>query len=270
LEWTVVQLLQIALVGLVGGTLGGLLGLGGSIFIIPTLTLLYGPSYHLYQASALVANVFVATAATRRHRGRGTIRRDLVFVMPAATAIASFIGVMASNAIPSASLYVVFGAFLCYAAAAELLSLARRVKDHAEPPVGETRWILGSVVGAIGGFASGLLGIGGGAIMVPLLRKFGKLPLRQAVATSAAAMIAACLIGAIAKNATLEGLSDPTGKNPTLASSMTLAAILSPAAMLGGSLGAALVYRLPIAAIRLILALLLVFAGVRMILAGLS
>ena len=293
MDWSISKLLTVALIGLLGGTLCGLLGLGGSVFIIPALTLLLGSNYHLYQAAALVANVFVASAATLRHRGRGTLRMDIVPVMAASTACAALLGVYISNAIPSSSLYVVFGGFLCYASVAELVSLARATPDHPEvhliqssaqsngliseiPATSDsftnrrpTRWVLACTIGTIGGFASGLLGIGGGAIMVPLLRKFGKLPLRQAVASSAAAMIVACSIGAIAKNASLHSLIGAAdGSKLTLQESLTLALVLSPAAMVGGSLGAALVYRLPIVAIRVVLALLLAFAGVRMIQMG--
>lgn len=293
MDWSATTLITVALVGLLGGTLGGLLGLGGSVFIIPALTILFGSNYHLYQAAALIANVFVATAATLRHRGRGTMRVDIVPVMASAAGCAALVGVMASNAIPSRQLYIVFGSFLCYSTVSELVSLARARPDHPEPAVvvplgadgGEirahgdaaarkpttpaTRWLLASVVGMIGGFASGLLGIGGGAVMVPLLRKFGKLPLRQAVASSAAAMIIACFIGAIAKNASLHSLHGAAEDGSlTSQQSLSLALLLSPAAMVGGSLGAALVYRLPIIAIRLVLALLLAFAGVRMIQMG--
>jgi uncharacterized membrane protein YfcA len=269
-EWTPIQIALTALIGLTGGTLGGLLGLGGSVFIIPTITLLLGPNYHLYQASALIANVFVSSAATRKHRGRGTIRRDVVPAMAAAAAVTALLGVLTSNLIEATWLYIVFGTFLCYASTSEIVGLIRKKSDAPESPIGATRWRLGIATGAIGGFLSGLLGIGGGAIMVPILRKFGKLPLRQAVACSACAMIAACVIGAIAKNATLSNLAQNGATTATLSDSLWLAAILSPSAMVGGSLGAALVYQLPTKLVRSILSLLLAYVGIRMVLTGLS
>lgn len=269
-DLTASHLAAVGLIGLAGGTLGGLLGLGGSVFIIPALTLAFGSNQHLYQASALVANVFVASAATWRHRGRGTVQRDVVPVMAIAAAVAAVAGVAVSNLIPARPLAGMFGAFLCYASTSELVSLARRTADHpaSEPGAGH-RWRLAGIAGAAGGFACGLLGIGGGAVMVPILRKFGRLPLRQAVASSAAAMIAAAAIGAISKNASIGRLASPSGEPLALGSSLELAAVLSPMAMLGGSLGAALVYRLPLPAIRLVLALLLAFSGVRMVLSAL-
>jgi uncharacterized protein len=45
------------------------------------------------------------------------------------------------------------------------------------------------IIGVVGGFLSGLLGIGGGTVMVPLLVMLGGLTQRESHATSLAAMI---------------------------------------------------------------------------------
>jgi len=263
--------LQIALVmaiGLVGGMLGGLLGLGGSVFIIPALTLLLGTNQHLFQAAALITNVFVAAAATLRHRGRGTIRADLIPGILIVSSIAAIAGVALSNLFEPKPLAGLFGAYLCYASLAEIIALARKVKDHPEEPRTRPHMLVGALVGLAGGFTSGFLGIGGGAVMVPLLRRFGRLPIRPAVATSATAMIVICAIGATAKNIAIDQLRNPAGELLTLRGSLLLALLLTPAAAVGGHLGATLVYRIPITATRLVLAALLALAGGRMVLAG--
>ncbi|MEY3143586.1 MAG: hypothetical protein RLY21_2079 [Planctomycetota bacterium] len=270
MSWSGADMIVIAAIALIGGCLGGLLGLGGSVFIIPALTLSFGPNQHLYQAAALVANVFVAAAASMRHRGRGTIRRDIVPVMALSAGSAALLGVLVSNAIPAKPLMAMFGVFLCYCALAEGISLLRRKPDQEEPEIRNSPRSLSALIGAVGGFASGLLGIGGGAIMVPLLRKSAKLPMRQAVASSAVAMIAACVIGAFAKNASIGSLQSVSGEPLSAKSSLLLAALLAPAAMLGGNIGATLVYRFPVDLTRGVLALLLGFAGTRMVLTGLG
>lgn len=270
MAWTTTDMILIAGIGLLGGSLGGLLGLGGSVFIIPALTLSFGANQHLYQAAALVTNIFVAVAATLRHRGRGTIRRDIVPVAITAGSVMAIAGVLVSNMIPAKPLMAFFGVFLCYCMTTELIALVRRRPDHDEASQPVTpKWMAASI-GGIGGFAAGLLGIGGGAIMVPLFRKFARLPVKQAVACSAATMIGACVIGAIAKNLSVESLRAPSGELLTLQASLLLAALLSPSAMLGGNLGALMVYRLPIGITRCILALLLGFAGARMVMSGLG
>lgn len=269
LDWTPFTILEVSAIALVGGTLGGLLGLGGSVFIIPALTFVFGANHHLYQASALVANVFVAAAATRKHRGRGTIRRDVVPVLATSASLAALVGVFTSNQLPTAGLSIAFGCFLCYASFNEFFSLARRTPDAPETQQRNAPRTAVCAAGIAGGFASGLLGIGGGAIMVPILRKYAELPLRHAVASSAVAMIAACVIGATAKNASLGSVIASEQEQLTLSKTMTLAAVLAPSAMVGGTIGATLVYRLPLRLIRFLLALLLAFAGYRMITTGL-
>ena len=270
MPWTSTEMLLIAVIGLIGGTLGGLLGLGGSLFIIPALTLFLGANQHLYQSAALIANVFVASAATLRHRGRGTIRRDVVPTAIAAGSLLAIVGVMVSNLIPAKPLMALFGGFLCYCTVTEVINLVRRSPDHDGESQVRTPRSLIAAIGGTGGFAAGLLGIGGGAVMVPMFRRYARLPLRQAVACSAAAMIGACIVGALAKNLSIGSLASPSGEQLTFKMSLVLAALLSPAAMIGGNLGALLVYRLPLELTRCVLTMLLGFAGIRMILAGLG
>lgn len=268
-DWSISSIIAVCLIGLVGGCLGGMLGLGGSVFIIPALSLALGPNQHLYQAAALTANIFVAVAATRRHLGKGTIQPDILPWMVVSAGAMAVVGVLASNQIEPRPLAALFGLFLCYAAVAECISLALRRPDAAGSE--RTRGHATAVAltaGWAGGFAAGLLGIGGGAVMVPILRRFGRLPVRQAVATSSAAMISACIVGAISKNMSLDGLQDFGGQSLTIGSSLSLAALLSPMAMLGGTIGAALVYRLPVVVTRGVLAALLAFAGYRMLSIG--
>ena len=57
--------------GLIAGVLGGMLGVGGSVIMIPGLTLVLGYDQHLYQASAMVANVAGAVPAALRHHRAG-------------------------------------------------------------------------------------------------------------------------------------------------------------------------------------------------------
>ena len=70
----------IGVLGLVAGTLGGMLGVGGSLIMIPALVMMFGRegqtegfNLHLYQAAAMIVNLFVAIPATLRHRQAGAV-----------------------------------------------------------------------------------------------------------------------------------------------------------------------------------------------------
>ncbi|MFM7259558.1 MAG: hypothetical protein ACKO3W_03040, partial [bacterium] len=95
-------------------------------------------------------------------------------------------------------------------------------------------------------------------------------PLKQAVASSACAMIPICVVGAIWKNASIPSLAAAGKTEATLGDALSLAALLAPVAIVGGTIGAMLVYRLPGAVSRAILSLLLAYVGVRMVMSGLA
>lgn len=264
MDWTATQIVLTASIGLAGGMLGGMVGLGGSMVVLPALTLAYGSNQHLYQSAALFTNVLVAVASVLRHRGRGTIRRDLATTMSVASAGTAVVGVLASNAVPALPLAALFGAFLLFASTSMLRSafLPEGVRPAAGPPGASSS---SSIVGALGGFASGLLGIGGGAIMVPLLQRWSGLTVREAVATSSLAMIPTAAISAFAKFASIPGLTTPDGEQLLRGDVLALAVLLGPPAMAGASLGASLVYRLPVRAIKTLLGAMLLVAALRML-----
>jgi uncharacterized membrane protein YfcA len=271
MDWTPLDIVVIALIGFAGGTLGGLLGLGGSILIIPALTFSFGPNQHLYQAAALIVNVVVALAASMRHRGKGTIRADITPPLSIAAALAAILGVLASNLIAPGLLMGLFGLFLCLCGGSEVFNhFRRKVEDSADGTTRPCRRATAAGIGTVGGLMAGLLGVGGGLIVVPLLRRLGHVPMRQAVATSAVGIIAAASAGAIMKNASIPTLTNAAGTPLTLKASLLLALLLAPLAAAGGSIGAALVYRVPVRALKAIFALLLVVAGARMIASGIA
>jgi uncharacterized membrane protein YfcA len=65
------------------------------------------------------------------------------------------------------------------------------------PTAPEPGWPRFALVGLAGGFLSGLFGVGGGIIMVPLLIWLTKMDQRRASATSLAAIVPASLAGAV-------------------------------------------------------------------------
>jgi len=264
------QALFVAPIGLAGGLAGGMLGIGGSVVMIPLLTFAIGPNQHLYQAAALIANLLVASSSAVKHRGKGTIRADLAPRMLVAAGLLAVAGVLVSNLVDATRLMALFGGFLIYLSATELVAMVRsRGRPVDEPTPDQVRAAPTAPIAGLGGFAAGLLGIGGGVIMIPLLRKFARIPLRQCIATSAVVMLGSTAVGALAKNLSVARLEDPSGAPLTLAQSLTLAGMLAPTALLGGYLGAGISYRMPIKALKAVFAVLLAFAGARMVMAGL-
>lgn len=257
---------ELLLIGLVAGALGGMLGIGGSIILIPALALVQGPNQHLYQAAAMIVNVFVALPAAFHHGRAGAIRWDIAIRMLPFALGCILIGVLLSDQLDARALQQVFGVFLIYVIG---FNVVRLIRVRPEPQLHEQRtgWTASGSVGSIMGFLAGLLGIGGGGIAVPLLQRICNLPLRQCIATSSAVMCLTAIVGASLKNYTLSQHPDEQVSSAMLSvlDSLAIAAILIPTAIIGGSIGARLTHVLPLLWIRLAFTLLMSFACGRML-----
>ncbi len=241
-----------AVIGLLAGVLGGLLGIGGSILIIPGLILVmsasgeyHGSQQHLIQAAAMICNVFIAAPAAVAHwRNRAIMPHVIAWLAPSAlTGIV--LGVMLSNSSTfarqnGAYLAMLLAAFLLYVAgynAWRLVDKSNLALDFDSDAKLPSFRIL--AVGLPMGLLAGLLGIGGGAICVPLQQMVLRIPLRQAIANSAATIVLISSLGAVQKNLTLP----EHGFSPV--DSLQLAALLVPTAILGSYAGGVLTHRLP-------------------------
>jgi len=248
-------------IGLVTGVVGGLVGLGGSIVMIPAMTwLFHGRAWdnqHLYQAAAMVMNVAVAVPATLRHQRARAIRWDLFRLMMVPTMLAMAAGVLVSNLFEGHRLEMVFAVFLVYVSTMTIVEMIRRTPDAPSGGAVIT-FPRAACVGGAMGFVGGLLGVGGGTVAVPLSRMLCRLPLRQAIAASSAVMGVTSLVGASMKIATLGG------HGQSWRSALVLALVLSPTVVAGGYLGAGLTHRLPLGVVRGALVAFLLLAAAKM------
>jgi len=248
-------------IGLSAGLLGGLLGIGGSVIMIPALAILLGSSdpntQHLYQAAAMAVNLAVSVpAAIRHYRAGALVNRLLAFIAPVAL-VSIIAGVMLSNQINGRNLRLLFAAFLCYVAIVTIIKMYRRLPDHelAEAKVTPVR---AGAVGVVLGGAAGLLGIGGGILAIPLAQGLCKVPLKNAIAVSSATMSITAGVGATLKVATV----DQWGFEPWDAIRLSLT--MAPTAVVGGWFGAKMTHRLPLGIVRVVLVALLLLSAWRM------
>jgi len=263
------EVVALIVIGLFAGFVGGLLGVGGSIVMIPAMTELLGPDQHLYQAAAMIVNFFVVVPAVVQHRRAraihaGTVRRLVPLAM-----LAVVVGVGVSE-IPvfagrgEAYLRAMFGAFLLLAAGADLYRVLRnsRPVSPTTVPSGtamDTGWSRSMIVAIPVGFVAGLLGVGGGILAVPLQRRVLGISIRVAIANSATIIIATSLVGAMVKNYAY--LQDHPGSlRPFL-----LALVLIPTAIVGSLYGSSLTHRLPLRVVKAAFFVLLSVAAVRLV-----
>jgi uncharacterized membrane protein YfcA len=261
---TLINALMIVGIGLAAGILGGLLGIGGSIVMIPLLALVFhdatGSMQQLFQASAMAVNVIVSAPAALMHRKAGTVRMDVVRVMLPAVVITIILGVLVSNNTSGMLLRRMFAVFLLYVSTINIIKIFRKIKELHGVPDRATPLRVGSI-GSLMGFVAGLLGIGGGVLAVPLMQTVARLPLRQCIGTSSAIMAIASIVGATFKIGTLGSVEN--GQFAPL-DALLIAAILTPTAFIGGWFGATLTHRLPLEWVRCVFAAALLVAAWRM------
>ncbi len=255
-------------IGLVAGAVGGLAGIGGSIIMLPALGLFLGYSsgakdeHHKYMAAAMVVNVVVAFSSFVQHRRAGAVRGRMVLAIAPAMMVAIVLGVEVSDrfdgSVAKMGLILFLFAFCVYT----LLTTVRQLPDHTEEDErGGVPLLVG--IGALTGVLAGFLGIGGGIVMVPLLAVLGRVPLRLAIAASAAVMCLSAPIGAVRK---LSTLSKHVVDGVPLAwqDAMVLALPMGLGAVIGAMIGARLTHRLKLTYLRLAIAVVLAAAGARM------
>jgi hypothetical protein len=231
-------------IGLLMGIFGGGLGLGGSVIMIPALVWAFGEDQHLWQASAMICNFFVAVASVIVHHKKDMLVRDVIrAIFPAA-----IIGIIAGVALSNMSIFAghnsyllarIFGVFMLYLAVYNMFRFGgTRGGDDGRDISGIRRSSpLAIAIGAFTGVANGLLGIGGGSVCTPLQQVFLKMPLKRAMANSSATIMAISIFGAIYKNMTLPQ------HNISVMQSLKIAAIVTPTAIIGSVLGTRLMHK---------------------------
>ena len=177
-----------------GGFLSGLFGIGGGIVLIPMLALSLRLNQHQAQGVTLAAMLLPNGLPAVLHFRRQGIRIpwSLVGQLTFGFVVAVWAGAKVACLIPETPLRWGFACLLVAMAVRTFFAKPKVVKPRTpgEPLDLSGTWLSGLAIGAAGGLASGLLGIGGGLIMVPLMAWRLKLTQHEAQAASLTLMLA--------------------------------------------------------------------------------
>jgi uncharacterized membrane protein YfcA len=116
-----------------------------------------------------------------------------------------------------------------------------------------------AICGAGTGLVGGLLGLGGGFLMVPLLQIICNLRLKNAIATSSAVLCVTAAIGAALKIWTLPQ------HHQLISTALFYALLMAPTGIIGALLGAKWLHHLPVTGVRMIMTLLILLAATRLL-----
>ncbi|MFM7449675.1 MAG: sulfite exporter TauE/SafE family protein [Leptolyngbyaceae cyanobacterium] len=241
--------------GIFTGSVAGLLGIGGGLLIVPVLTL---AGLSLVQATATsLVGVFLSAVSGSIHNWRaGQLNLSYalglaLFGMPTAQ-----LGAWLADRLPEAWLAFGFAGLMLltiyFMNLKQTLQQTTAINPVAIPP----RQILPVIgIGLLAGLLSGLFGIGGGAVMVPLQMLFLGESIKAAVRTSLGAIV---LISA-------SGLAQHAWNHNVL---WVAGLCLGLGGMLGAQFGTRLLPRLPDRTVNRLFRLLLIGLSLYMMLKG--
>jgi uncharacterized membrane protein YfcA len=259
--------------GAATGLLGSLLGLGGGVFLVPILTLAMGVPIRVAIAASLIAVSATASASATANVKRGLVNLRLGLALEAATSVGGLAGGLGSSLLTQRQLFLVFAATLAAMGLLMALRSGRRnvIADPAVEPgqlggrlqEGSVQYVyrvkrLPVALGAslVAGAISGLLGLGGGIVRVPVLNTFCGIPIKVAGATST------FMIGATAAASAFIYL----GRGEV---ALPLTAAVCIGALPGSLLGAHVSERVHARSLKRVMAVLLVTVSVQMALEAL-
>jgi uncharacterized membrane protein YfcA len=234
--------LSLALAAVIGLSLG-LLGGGGSILTVPVLVYVLGFAAKPAIAMSLPVVGVTSLVGTGMHWRLGNVHLRSALTFGVLAMIGSFAGARLSAFVSGTVQLAMLGAVML-AAAVAMLRGTRTPESTAAPP--RSALMLPVALGV--GMLTGLVGIGGGFLVVPALVLLARVPMRHAVGTS---------LLVIAMNSA----SGFAGYIGTVDFDWVFLARFAAVAILGAVAGAALVNRVPQAALKRGFALFLLVIG---------
>lgn len=263
------------LIGVISATFGSIVGLGGGIIIVPALIYL-GPrmlggeiSTAVAVGTSLTVLIFTALSSTLTFMREKKVDFRSGWLYFITSGPAAMIGASITGKVESGVFQLSFGIFMLFMAG--LLMLRDRLKPSA------IRWPIrrsftdtkGTVyeygynipaalaVGFGVGLISGLFGIGGGSLFVPLMVLLFRYPPHVATATSMFVIFLSSILGSLTH--AWYGEVD-----------WSMVLLLAPGAWIGGWLGARIVRRMSGKGLLWLLRITLVVLAVRLIWSGLT
>ncbi len=210
------------LFGIFTGVLAGLLGIGGGLLLVPAL-ILSGASTIQATATSLIGVFLSATSGSLRNLRAGELNWKISLNLAAFGILTAQVGAWIGDRLPDRLLSLGFALLLIItiflmslrkrlakqeqqharetaASIAEEDQAGGKVQGHAseaQPP--EKSYQFGSVtgIGLLAGLLSGLFGVGGGVVMVPLQMLILGEQIKAAVRTSLGAIVAIAASGLV-------------------------------------------------------------------------
>jgi len=182
----------LAVVAFIVGLLIGTVGVGG-ILLIPAVAACLGLTTQVSMATALFSFIFTGLIGTWLYQRRGTIDWHITIPVCLGALFFGYLGALANSRANAAVLNLILSLIIVFAGIYAIKKHARGKQFQFDKTKASQRWLL-VAIGAVVGFGSGLTGVGGPVLSVPLMVIIGFDPLTS-IATSQVIQIAAAASG---------------------------------------------------------------------------
>jgi len=172
---------------------GGLVGLGGGVVIVPMLTKYLKLTQHKAHGTSLVALIFTGLVGSMPYLVNQRLDIPSALVLSFFAMATAHLGAKYCRILPEFLLRRYFGLFLM--AMAFFILTKPYLNPLTHPIVGVGKWMVLAGIGLATGFLSGLMGIGGGALMIACMVLLLGYDQHLAQGTSLFAMIPGSIIG---------------------------------------------------------------------------
>ena len=169
--------------GLVAGVLGGYLGLGGGVAMVPYLVVLMGVDIRMAVPVSTAAITVSSVSASTEYLKKSMVDLEMVLTLAVFLTMGNVLGSSLVAVIPRDLLQLVFTAFLVYTSLMFLKGRKTADRQTSGSDLTVKYWLATSGLSFLAGVMGGLLGVGGGIIMVPVLYLMLGLPLTTARGT---------------------------------------------------------------------------------------
>ena len=243
------RVLPVVLIGLGAGLLAGMFGVGGGILIVPMLVVVMKFDQKFANGTSLAALVPIAVSNIFTYWAHGHIDWHLAGFIVIGALCGSLIGTHLLQIINRQLLAILFSSVMILSA----VRLFWHVTTNGRGGLNVAHAIGASLLGLFAGTMSGLLGIGGGVIMVPMLVMLFGIPPVIAKGTAVAVTI---------PTATMGTWRNRTKKNVDMRS----AAILGAGGVVTAVIGGMIANSMPDRASNVLFAILLLTLATRLLL----
>ncbi|SMP12272.1 hypothetical protein SAMN06265339_1033 [Desulfurobacterium pacificum] len=170
------SLLEISLASFITSFIFGLGGMGSAVALIPILVFM-GVPFPVARPAGLFTNFISTASATIHNLKEGIVDLKLALPIVISSILFSPVGAYVSNLVPERVVGIAFTCFLFFAGLMVYIPKKGVFKE-------ESSIIFPVVIGALAGFVSGFLGVGGGGLISPLLIVLGFNPKKVAPVTA--------------------------------------------------------------------------------------